>query len=93
MPISSSRRLGTSLKEQGFRFYKYCSLNKFLKIRFIKKLGLSSGLLKKMKIVRDGEYEVSAYMWLINIGFVALAFTLKLFRLLLLKSHFLFRMS
>lgn len=44
---------GTSLKEQGFRFYKYCSLNKFLKIRFIKKLGLSSGLLKKMKIVRD----------------------------------------
>ncbi len=42
---------GTSLKELNFKFYKYYSLSKFLKIKFVKKTGLNSGLLKQ--IVKD----------------------------------------
>ena len=35
-----------------------------------------------MNMKKCKEYEVSTYMWLINIGFVVLAFVLKLFKLL-----------
>ncbi len=42
---------GTSLKKLNFKFYKYSSLSRFLKIKPIIKIGLNAALLKK--IVRD----------------------------------------